>query len=65
MAEQGNEDAQYALGMLYENGQGSEKDVASAIEWYRKASERGHTEAVKSLDELTGEGQSRNRRKIT
>lgn len=32
--------AQYNLGRLYESGQGVEKDVAAAVQWYRRAAEQ-------------------------
>jgi hypothetical protein len=40
-AEQGNADAQFNLGYLYDKGQGVPQDYAQAAAWYRKAAERG------------------------
>ncbi len=40
-AERGDIDAQYNLGLMYENGNGVAKDEAKAIKWYRKAAEQG------------------------
>jgi TPR repeat protein len=37
LAEQGNVDAQYALGICYDNGKGVEKDHAKAWEWFQKS----------------------------
>ena len=48
-AEQGNADAQYKLGLSYYTGDGSEKDYAMAVKWYRKAAEQGHAEAQRGL----------------
>lgn len=39
-AEQGNANAQDALGSCYEYGQGVEKNEEKAVEWYQKAAEQ-------------------------
>ncbi len=41
LAEQGDADAQFNLGDLYDNGQGVPQDDAKAMKWYRKAAEQG------------------------
>ena len=41
LAETGNRDAQFNLGLLYENGLGVARDDAEALAWYRRAAERG------------------------
>ena len=41
-AEQGDADAQTALGMRYYTGDGVPKDYAEAVKWYHKAAEQGH-----------------------
>jgi len=41
LAEQGQSSAQYALGWLYESGQGTTQSYAQAAYWYRKAAEQG------------------------
>lgn len=46
LAEQGNVTAQYILGEMYELGRGVDKDPDSAIDWYRKAEQNGHTKAA-------------------
>jgi len=38
-------EAQFYLGKCYENGDGVEKDITQAMEWYRKAAEQGFAEA--------------------
>ena len=38
----GNIDAQYNLGVLYENGDGVTKDNKKALKWYTRAAEGGH-----------------------
>ena len=40
-AEQGNAQAQYQLGWMYEKGEGIEKNIDKALEWYRKAATQG------------------------
>jgi len=41
LAEQGNIQAQYELGILYENGQGVKQDYKQAFKWYSKMAEQG------------------------
>lgn len=48
-AEQGNADAQFYLGVLYENGYGVAKNDKEAVKWYRKAAEQGDTAAQYNL----------------
>ena len=36
-AEQEDENAEFALGLIYEEGRGTEPDCAQATEWYRRA----------------------------
>ena len=38
-AENGNETAQYFLGLYFEYGDGVEKDEFKAFEWYKKSAE--------------------------
>src|SRR6185437_6367892 len=51
-AEQGNADAQYALGKCYANGTGIGKNVEKAEELYRAAAKQEHANAKSKLDEL-------------
>ena len=44
-ANQGDVFAQYYLGSCYANGDGVEKDMLEAIEWYRKAADQGDADA--------------------
>lgn len=57
-AEQGDADAQEALGDLYKSGQGMRQDYAKSALWYRKAAEQGDTDAQFHLGDLydTGRG---------
>ena len=57
-AEQGHAEAQYNLGICYEDGDGVEWSYTEALKWYSKAAEQGHEEAKILLDilkEITGE----------
>ena len=40
-AEQGDAEAQRALGLMYDNGRGVPQDYVEAIVWYRRAAEQG------------------------
>jgi hypothetical protein len=42
LAETGNADAQYNLGMFYNNGIGTQRDTSSALEYFSKAAQAGH-----------------------
>jgi TPR repeat protein len=44
-AEAGDKGAQYALGTMYHEGEGVERDLVHAAYWYTQAAQRGHTEA--------------------
>lgn len=52
LAEKGSAQAQYNLGVCYENGEGVEKDTSEAMKWYRIASEQGHKDAETALQKL-------------
>lgn len=41
LAAQGDADAQYNLGVMYDNGQGVIQDYAEAVNWYRLAAKQG------------------------
>ena len=56
LAEQGDTDAQFNLGLLYANGQGVPKDDAQARQWYEKAAAKGHAEAQVNLGILFVDG---------
>ena len=49
LAEQGDANAQYALGIMYANGNGVVQDYAEAVDWYRKAAEQGYALAQNNL----------------
>ncbi|WP_422126880.1 tetratricopeptide repeat protein [Thioalkalivibrio sulfidiphilus] len=52
LAQQGNAEAQFRLGDMYEQGLGVAQDEAQARHWYEKASEQGHPEANARLLKL-------------
>ena len=62
LAEQGDAEAQFHLGVMYESGQGGLRNDAEAIKWYRKAAEQGDAVAQFNLGIMytKGEGASQN-----
>ena len=56
-ARQGIPHAQYSLGRMYAFGQGVERDMVTAVKWYRKAAEQGLAEAQYHLGEAYGAGE--------
>tara|TARA_B100000315_G_scaffold196176_1_gene187254 strand:- start:128 stop:496 length:369 start_codon:yes stop_codon:yes gene_type:complete len=59
LAEQGDAQAQYSLGLMYEKGQGVARDDAQALKWYRKAVEQGHADAQFLLGLVYEKGRGR------
>ena len=49
LADQGNAEAQYKVGEMYEVGKGVPKDNARAREWLEKAANQGHRKAAYRL----------------
>ena len=49
LATQGNKDAQFNLGFMYEGGEGVAQDDVQAAVWYRKSAEQGHSLAQHRL----------------
>ncbi|MCH7692462.1 MAG: sel1 repeat family protein [Proteobacteria bacterium] len=56
LAEQGNANAQFFLGFMYDKGQGVPQDYAEAVKWYRKAAEQGHADAQFFLGYMYAQG---------
>ncbi len=56
LADQGNAEAQYALGFMYDGGQGVPKNYARAAKWWRLAADQGHTFAQYNLGTLYDNG---------
>ena len=55
-AERGDAEAQFELGIMYENGEGLPEDHSEAANWYRKAAEQGHAQAQLFLGLMYEEG---------
>jgi tetratricopeptide (TPR) repeat protein len=60
LAEQGDADAQFRLGVMYESGQGVLRSDAEAIKWYRKAAEQDDGVAQFNLGIMYAKGVSPN-----
>jgi hypothetical protein len=56
LAEKGQRDAQFNLGLLYENGLGVPADGAEAVRWYRRAAEQNDRQAQAYLAEMYAQG---------
>ena len=56
LAEQGDAKAEYALGNLYNRGEGVTKDTTMAAAWIKKAAEQGLPKAQTRLGELYSSG---------
>ena len=61
-AEQGNAEAQFALGFCYANGEGIEQNYEQAVYWYAKAAEQDNMDALYNLGKCyeRGEGAEQN-----
>ena len=57
LAELGDAEAQYNLGVMYDEGAGRERDLARAAQWYRKAAEQGFVDAQTNLGMMFMSGQ--------
>ena len=57
LAEKGDAEAQCNLGLMYDEGQGVEKDFKEAVKWYQKAADQGDAKAQFKLAEMYGQGQ--------
>ena len=57
LAEQGDAQAQFNLGLMYENGRGVKQDYFEAVKWYRQAAEQGLALAQYNLGLKYAKGQ--------
>ena len=57
-AEQGYANAQYNLGLMYDNGEGVPQDYAEAVKWYRLAAEQGMLHAQYNLGVMYDNGKA-------
>lgn len=55
-AKQGNADAQFNLGLMYDSGRGVRQDYTKAVQWYRKAAEQGNAKAQYNLGLMYANG---------
>ncbi|MFO7604643.1 MAG: tetratricopeptide repeat protein, partial [Gammaproteobacteria bacterium] len=56
LAEQGDADAQYNMGLLFLNGRGVPQDERAAGEWFKKAARQGSADAQYNLGVLYYKG---------
>jgi len=56
LAEQGDEDAQYNLGIMYYNGRGVPQNYKSAVKWYKLAANQGSNDAQWNLGVMYSDG---------
>jgi TPR repeat protein len=61
LAELGDVEAQYNIGVMYDEGAGVGQDLSCAADWYRKAAEQGFVDAQTNLAlmYLNGQGVAR------
>ena len=57
LAEQGNAEAQFNLGAMYDNGQGVPQDYKEAVKWFRLSAEQGLAKAQLFLGWMYQNGQ--------
>ena len=57
LADNGDAEAQYNLGVMYDEGTSVEQDLGKAAEWYRKAAEQGFVDAQANLGLMYFHGQ--------
>ena len=62
LAELGDAEAQYNLGVMYDEGAGRARDLTMAAQWYEKAAEQGFVDAQTNLGLMFmgGQGVPRN-----
>src|SRR3990167_9421833 len=56
LAAKGNADAQNNLGVLYEKGQGVERNFVESVAWYRRAADQGHAQAQNNVGVMYEKG---------
>ncbi len=52
LAEQGQTNAQFSIGMMYAIAKGVRQDYVEAVKWFRKAAEQGDASAQNSLGSM-------------
>ena len=56
LAERGDADAQYNLGVMFKQGNGVPQDYKQAAKWYRRAADQGNSRAQVALGEMIQTG---------
>ncbi len=57
LAEEGEPEAQFNLGLLYVDGHGVPQSLAEAVNWFRRAAEQDYAPAQHNLGAMYGSGQ--------
>jgi TPR repeat protein len=57
LAELGDVEAQYNIGVLFDEGAGVDQDLSAAADWYRRAGEQGFPDAQTNLGMMYYHGQ--------
>ena len=57
LAEQGNPNGQFVLGLMYDNGEGVPENDAEAVRWFRLAAEQGNALAQSNLGVMYANGE--------
>jgi uncharacterized protein len=57
LAEEGEPEAQFNLGLLYLDGHGVPQSAAEAVNWFRRAAEQDYAQAQHNLGAMYGSGQ--------
>jgi TPR repeat protein len=57
LAELGDAEAQYNIGVMFDEGAGRPQDLAAAASWYRKAAQQGFMDAQTNLGMMYYHGQ--------
>ncbi len=57
LATHGDVDAQYNLGLMYDNGKGVTQDYKEAVKWYRLSAKQGHAGAQLNLGVMYAKGE--------
>lgn len=54
MAQQGSSEAAFIVAQMNEEGRGTTQNLPEAINWYKKAAQKGHQDAAKNVERLEG-----------
>lgn len=57
LAELGDAEAQYNIGVMFDEGAGLDQDLVAAADWYRRAGEQGFLDAQTNLGMMYYHGQ--------